>query len=130
MLKPDFGAVDRRIDWNDERIAWVRYLAEDQKMTAREIALEIGLSANQAPRIFELCKRCKIELSGQGGRPRTAGEVRVYSVAISGSHTPLLARLAKRHSRQPGRIAEMLLNAVFETGEPFCENLLDLEAGQ
>lgn len=128
MLKPDFGDVFR-IQWNSERIAWVRYLAEDLKMTAREIALDIGLAANQAPRIFELCKRCKIELPGNG-RPRSAGDARVYSVAIVGTHAPLLARLAKRHQLQPGRLAEMLLSAVFETGEPFCENLLDLEAGQ
>ncbi|MCA1510506.1 hypothetical protein [Bradyrhizobium sp. NBAIM01] len=34
-------------------------------MTAREIALDIGLAANQAPRIFELCKRCDIQLAGR-----------------------------------------------------------------
>ncbi|WP_342740028.1 hypothetical protein [Bradyrhizobium sp. B117] len=70
MLKPDFGSVGRRIEWKDDRIAWVRHLAEAKKMTAREIALDIGLSANQAPRIFELCKRCNTQLLGQAGRDR------------------------------------------------------------
>ncbi|WP_456722145.1 hypothetical protein [Bradyrhizobium sp. USDA 4350] len=100
-------------------------------MTAIEIALDIGLAANQAPRIYELCKRCNIALSGQGGRPkRDPGAAAVYQVAIGGHNAGLLARLAKRHSLHPGRVAEVLLNAVFETGEPFCENLLDLDAGQ
>lgn len=126
MLKPDFGAVDRRIDWNADRIAWVRYLAETKRMTAREIALDIGLAANQAPRIFELCKRCEIQLSGQGGRPRQelAG-ARVYRVGVQNSD--LLILLAVRHSLEPGRVAELILNAAFETGEALCENLLDRE---
>lgn len=128
MLKPDFGAVDRRIDWNAERIAWVRHLAETKRMTAREIALDIGLAANQAPRIFELCKRCDIQLSGQGGRPRQESETRIYRVGVLNSD--VLTRLASRHKLPPYRVAELLLNAAIETGEPFCDNLLDLDAGQ
>lgn len=127
MLKPDFGDVGRRIEWNDDRVAWVRHLVEDRKMTAREIALDIGLAANQAPRIFELCKRCDIVLSGQGGRPRQSPEARIYRVGVHTQNADLLMRLAGRHSLDPGRIAEMILNAAFETGDTFCENLLDLD---
>ncbi|WP_439406419.1 hypothetical protein ACNJX9_34075 [Bradyrhizobium sp. DASA03076] len=131
MSKPNFGAVHRRIEWSDDRIAWVRFLAEERRLTAREIALDIGLAANQAPRIFELCKRCDIQLSGQGGRPRQeiAG-AHVYRVSVQDRNSGLLARLAGRHSLDPGRIAEMIMNAALETGDTFCENLLDLEAGQ
>lgn len=129
MLKPDFGNVDRRIEWNADRIAWVRHLAGQQR-TAIEIAVDIGLAANQAPRIYELCKRCNIALTGQGGRPKRDDDAAVvYRVAIKGSNSALLARIAKRHGIYPGRVAEILLNAVFETGEPFAENLLDLDAG-
>lgn len=129
MLKPDFGRVDRRIEWTDDRIAWVRHLAEGNNMTAREIAVDIGLAADQAPRIFEICKRRDIALTGQGGRPKKAGDATVFSVAVKGSNADILARLAKRHSLYPGKIAELLLNASFEQGEPFCENMLDLDAG-
>jgi len=131
MSKPNFGNVDRRIEWNDDRVAWVRHLAEEKKMTAREIALDIGLAANQAPRIFELCKRCNIQLSGQGGRPRQQSlEARIYRVGIHTRNADLLARLAGRHSLDPGRVGEMILNAALETGDTFCENLLGLDAGQ
>ncbi|WP_035662505.1 hypothetical protein [Bradyrhizobium sp. Ec3.3] len=132
MLKPDFGNVGRRIEWNEGRIAWVRHLAEDRKMTAREIALDIGLAGNQAPRIFELCKRFNIVLSGQGGRPRQESpEARIiYRVGVHVRSADLLSRLAGRHSLDAGRIAEMILNAALETGEPLCENLLDLDAAQ
>jgi hypothetical protein len=132
MLKPDFGDI-RRIEWNADRVAWVRHLAEEKKMTAKEIAADIGLSTSQAPRIFELCKRCNIVLSGSGRRgktPTAPGEGRVYSVAVSLRNGVLLARLAERHSMTPGQVAELLLSAAIETGEPFCLNLLDLEAGQ
>jgi hypothetical protein len=129
MLKPDFGRVDRRIEWTEDRIAWVRHLAEVKNMTAREIAVDVGLSADQAPRIFEICKRCDIALSGQGGRPKPAGAAAIYSVAVAAHHVDLLSRLAKRHALYPGKVAELLLNAALETGGPFCENLLDLEAG-
>ncbi|RXG93022.1 hypothetical protein [Bradyrhizobium zhanjiangense] len=129
MSKPNFGNVDRRIQWNDDRVAWVRHLVEEKGMTAREIAIDIGLAANQAPRIFELCKRCNIQLSGQGGRPRQeAAGARIYRVGVQ--NADLLARLAVRHSLDPDRIAEMILNAAIETGDTFCENLLDLDAGQ
>ncbi|WFT95079.1 hypothetical protein QA633_43700 [Bradyrhizobium barranii] len=129
-MKPDFGNVGRRIEWSDDRIAWVRHLAEDQRMTAREIALDIGLAANQAPRIFELCKRCNIQLSGQGGRPRQeAAGSRIYRVEVQSRNTDLLSHLAARHSLEPGRVAEMILNAAIETGDTFCENLLDLDVG-
>lgn len=130
MLKPDFGYVGRRIEWNDDRVSWVRYLAEEKKMTAREIALDIGLAANQAPRIFELCMRSNIQLSGQGGRPRQAVEARAYSVGVQEQNVRLLMRLARRHSLPPGRVAEMILNAAIETGDTFCENRLDLDAAQ
>jgi len=132
MLKPDFGDVERRILWNDDRIAYVRHLAEQKRMTAREIALDIGLAANQAPRIFELCKRCDIALTGQGGKPKrapAAGASVVYHVAISSEQAAVLDRIGKRHSLYPGRVAEILISAAVETGEHFCENLLDLDAG-
>lgn len=129
MQKPDFGTVSRRIDWNDDRIAWVRFLVEERKLTAREIALDIGLAPNQTPRIFELCKRRNIRLSGLGGRPRQQSpELRMYRVGVPIRNADLLTRLAGRHSVDPGRIAQMILNAAFETGDTFCENLLDLEA--
>jgi len=129
MSKPNFGNVYRRIEWNDDRVAWVRHLVEGKGLTAREIALDIGLAANQAPRIFELCKRCNIQLSGQGGRPRQkAAGARVYRVGIE--NADILARLAARHSLDPGRIAEMILNGALATGDTFCENLLDLDAEQ
>ena len=32
-------------------------------------------------------------------------------------------------SEATGKVAEILLNASFEQGEPFCENMLDLDAG-
>jgi len=130
MLKPDFGrVVDRRIEWTKERIDWVRHLAEDKHMSAPDIAEDIGLARNQAPRIYELCKRCNIALSGQGGRVGTKAEAAVFSVAVRGHNADLLSRVAKRHALPAGKIAEMLLNACFETGEPFCDNLLDLYAG-
>jgi hypothetical protein len=128
MLKPDFGQVDVRIDWTDDRVAYVRHLAE-QGMSASAIAVDIGLSANHAPRIFELCKRHDIRLTGRGGRPRQDAPVVVYRVAIHARNAEILDRLAKRHSLYAGRVAEILLNAAFETGEPFCENLMDLDAG-
>lgn len=128
MLKPDFGAVRRRIEWNDSRVAWVRFLAEEKKMTAREIALDIGLAAKQAPRIFELCKRCDIQLSGQGGRPRQEPvDARAYRVGVQSQNIGLLTRIASRHGLEAGRVAELVLNAALETGEPLCENLLDLD---
>ncbi|RZM99939.1 hypothetical protein CWO91_34775 [Bradyrhizobium genosp. SA-3] len=131
MSKPNFGNVDRRIEWNDDRVAWVRHLVEEKGMTAREIALDIGLAANQAPRIFELCKRCNIQLSGQGGRPRQeAAGARAYRVGVQHRNSGPLARLAARHSLDPSRIAEMILNAAIETGDTFCENLLDLDTEQ
>lgn len=130
MFKPDFGDVGLRIEWNSDRVAWVRHLAEDKRKSAREIALDIGLSANQAPRIFELCKRCNIQLSGQAGRSPKPGDARIYRVGIQGDKVGLLDRLAGRHSMAPAKIAELILNAAIETGEPFCENLLDLDAGQ
>jgi hypothetical protein len=130
MLKPDFGRVSR-IDWTPDRIAYVRHLAEERNMSAREIALDIGLAANQHPRIFELCKRCGIALSGQAGRPRRdTGAARAYSVGVSGRNAALLALLAQRHSTSAGRLVEMLLNAAFETGETFCENLLEMDSGE
>jgi len=125
MSKPDFGNVGGRIEWTAERIAWVRHLAEDRRMTARDIAVDVGLAADQAPRIHELCRRCGIALSGHGGRPRRV----IHQLMISGPNVDLLARLARRHSLHPGRIAELLLNAAFETGETFCENLMDLNDG-
>lgn len=130
MRKPDFGKVDRRIDWTKDRIDWVRYLAGQQK-TAREIALDIGLAPNQAPRIFELCRRCDIALNGQGGRraPPPAADALVFRVAIRGGNIAALKRLTDRHSMHPGAFAELLVNAAIEQGETFCENMLDLEAG-
>lgn len=128
MLKPDFGRVDRRIEWTEGRIAWVRHLAEDKRMTAREIAQDIGLASDQAPRIFEICKRRDIALAGQAGRPKTS-DAAVFRVAVSGRHSEVLARLSKRHGLIAGKVAELLLNASFEQGEAFCENMLDLDAG-
>lgn len=123
MSKPDFGNVGGRIEWTAERIAWVRHLAEDRRMTARDIAVDVGLAADQAPRIHELCRRCGIALSGHGGRPKRGV---IHQVAILGHNVDLLRRLARRHALHPGRLAELLLNAAFETGETFCENLMDL----
>jgi hypothetical protein len=129
MLKPEFGRLDRRIEWTADRIAYVRHLAEDRSMTARDIAADIGLSPDQAPRIFAVCQRFDIALSGQAGRTKAPGAATVYRVAIAGGNADLLARLSKRHSLYPGKVAEILLNASFEQGEPFCENMLDLDAG-
>ncbi|KYK45213.1 hypothetical protein A1D31_35665 [Bradyrhizobium liaoningense] len=113
MSKPDFGKVGRRIEWSDERIAWVRFLAEERRLTAREIALDIGLAAKQTPRIFELCKRCNIQLSGQGSRPRQKSpKTRAYRVGVHTRNADLLTRLASRHSLDPDRIAEMILNGA------------------
>jgi hypothetical protein len=130
MQKPDFGNVNYRIEWTTARVQWVRYLAEDKNMTAREIAADIGLPEDKTPRIFELCKRHDIALTGQGGRPKQdGGDAAVYRIAVTSRHADLLARLARRHSLYPGKVVEMLLNAAFETGEPFCINLLDIDAG-
>jgi hypothetical protein len=129
MLKPDFGRLDRRIAWTPERIAYVRHLAEDHSMSANAIAANIGLAPDQVSRIFAICQRFDIALTGQAGRPKAAGAAVVYRVAISAHNAELLARLSKRHSLYPGKVAELLLNASFEQGEPFCENMLDLSAG-
>ncbi|UVO30515.1 hypothetical protein [Bradyrhizobium arachidis] len=123
MQKPDFGNV-RRIEWNDDRVAWVRRLAEDKSMTAQEIALDIGQAANQAPRLFELCKRRDISLTGTGGRPRR-GEVRI-AVGVPAQYADVLTSIAQRHRMPARRIVELLLNAVLEAGETFCTNLMDL----
>lgn len=100
MLKPDFGDVGRRIEWNDDRVAWVRHLVEDRKMTAREIALDIGLAANQTPRIFELCKRCNIQLSGQAGRGRNVKRGPIASAFRTIAFWPRAPALA---DARPGR---------------------------
>jgi hypothetical protein len=126
MLKPDFGRVDRRVEWTKERVDYIRHLAEEKKMTAREIAADIGFAEDQAPRVFAVCQRNDIALAGQAGRPKAAGTAIVYRVAIGDRNTELLARLARRHALYPGKVAEILLNAAFEQGEPFCENMLDL----
>ncbi|MBB4428409.1 hypothetical protein GGD66_006996 [Bradyrhizobium sp. CIR48] len=51
-------------------------------------------------------------------------------MAVQDRNSDLLARLAARHSLDPSPIAAMILNAAIETGDTFCENLLDLDAGQ
>ncbi|MBH5370959.1 hypothetical protein [Bradyrhizobium glycinis] len=129
MLKPDFGAVGRRIDWHDERVAWGRHLAEDKPMTAREIAADIGLAATQS-RAFLNCasaaiSTCSDRADDRGRKVKRAFIASAFRVAI-----PAFSRLAARHSLDEGRIAERILNAALETGEPLCENLLDLEIEQ
>jgi len=125
MLKPDFGRIDRRIDWTPERIAYVRYLAEERRMPAKEIATDIGLAANQAPRIFELCKRCMIALSGQAGRRRTR-DAMVFPVTVDGKNAATLAQLTSRYGVSHGRVAELIVNGVLEQGTVFAENIVDI----
>lgn len=130
MQKPDFGNVKYRIEWTRDRIAWVRHLAKSGK-SARDIARDIGLSTDQTPRIFAICKRCNIELNGGLGRSpqaATPGQTAMYRIAVQGKNAELLGTLAKRHSLYPARVLEALVNHALETGEALCENLLDLDA--
>lgn len=127
MQRPDFTDAKWRIVWTAERIAYVRHLAEDRKMSARDIALDIGLSAATAPRINATCRRFDIQLTGQAGRPAASG-ARYHRVKVAAKHGPLLEQIARAHDLLPADVAALLIDAVCEQGEAFCKNMLDLGA--
>jgi len=128
MIKPDFGlsnGVYFSIRWTDQRVAYVRYLAEEKGRSAAAIAVDIGLERSQGPRINAVCKRFDIQLRGQSGRPSRLAARHV--VKIPEKYSPLIHRLAVKHSMAAGDLALQLVVHMLDQGEAFLENLLDGE---
>lgn len=127
MIKPDFGLGSGyyTIRWTPERLAYVRHLAESRGLSAAAIAADVGLKKSQGPRISAVCKRFDIQLRGQSGRPsQLAGR---YKVTTPEKFSPLIHRLAVKHSMQPADLAQLLVANMLDQGEAFLENLLDGE---
>jgi len=122
--RPNFEEVNGRFEWTDPRVAYVRHLAEVERMTAREIADDIGLDEKKSPRIWAVAKRHGISLPGRSSRKVNAEHL----VLIDESSAPVLNALAAQYSLRPKNVASLLLNAVLAQGATFCVNLLDLEA--
>ena len=125
MKRPPFETDGRgRVIWTPDRIAYVRHLAEVQHFKAWAIAEDIGIGAENRARVFAICAREGIELTG-GGRPRSRVEL---AVCLSVEHASVVQDLAKRGHVRPRDIAEKLLTACLSEGVTFCANLIDTEA--
>lgn len=125
MDRPDFGIGKYyAVRWTDERIAYLRFCAEERKMSASAIAVDIGLDVRNAPRIREACGRHGIKLEARGGRP--PHRARPILLEIPDAYIPALERLSIKHKLSKADAARRLLAAIFEQGEDFLANLLDL----
>lgn len=124
MQRPDFGIGKFfLIKWTDERKAYIRHLAA-QGLSASQIAVDIGLDAKSGPRINMACRKFGIKLTAKGGRrPQRPPPI---TVEIAENHVPTLGALASKYHLAKVDVARQLLAAMFDQGEAFCDNLLDL----
>lgn len=126
MDRPDFGLGQGGryvIQWTEPRLAYVRHCA-GLKMSAADIAEDIGLRRTQGPRIQMACRTHGIRLSAKGGRPTR--KARSYKVFVPPQFAPLIQRIADRLALPSEDVANRLVAAMFEQGEAFVENMLDL----
>jgi hypothetical protein len=124
MEKPDFGIGKLyTIKWTAPRIAYLRHLAA-QRMSATEIAIDIGLDVNSSKRITEACRKHGIKLRGRPGR--RAHRPHPILIEIPEGSIPVLDRLGAKHGMSKADVARALLAAIFAESEIFLDNLLDL----
>jgi hypothetical protein len=125
VQKPDFGIGKLfAIKWTTERVSYLRYLAE-QKLSAADIAVDIGLGKAGASRVAEAARTNGIKLQGKPGR-RPAKPLPLL-VGVPAEFVPALERLGAKYRRTPADIAQALIAAIFDQGETFLDNLLDLD---
>lgn len=124
MQRPDFGIGKLFvIRWTEPRKAYVRHLA-GRGFSAAEIAVDIGLEASQGPRISMACRKFGIRLHGRGGRkPQRMPPI---TVQIAETNIPVLDVLSTKYGLPKVDVARRLTAAMFEQGEAFLDNLLDL----
>ena len=93
-------------------------------MSAAQIAFDIGIGVRGASRIKEAARANGIKLRGKPGRRPMRS--RTIEIKIGAEYTPMLERLAAKHRLTPIDTARALIAAVFDQGETFVDNMLDL----
>lgn len=124
MDKPDFGIGRLHvIRWTQPLLDHIRGLAEQRK-SASEIAVLIGLDASQHSRISAVCARFDIKLNGRRGR-RPSPMHYLRGVRVSTAHRDLLVNLARKRNSNHDDLITQLIACACEQGETFIANLLD-----
>jgi hypothetical protein len=126
MDRPDFGLGQGGlyvIRWTERRLDYLRHCAE-RRMSAADIAEDIGLQRSQGPRIQMACKVYGIKLSAKGGRP--ARRDRIYKIFIPPQYAPMIQRIADRLAMPSEDVANRLVASLFQKGDTFVENLLGI----
>lgn len=126
MQKPDFG-IGKLLttQWTRDRIDYLKHLA-GLGLSAAEISREIYGHVGKQKGIAAQCNKHGIVLRGRPGRKHSAP--RPISIDIAAVHMTAIVRLAARHKLDPPSVVHRLIDAMFEQGETFVDNLLDLSA--
>jgi hypothetical protein len=119
--KPDFDLVYGRLVRTDDRVAYIRYLAEQEGMTARQIANECGFGDAGTTRIQGIVQREEIRCKNTG-RARSRRDL---LVTVGDEALAMLNKLAEAMGCRPKDIAARLIEAGVAQGETFCKNMLD-----
>jgi hypothetical protein len=128
MDKPDFGIGSYYVTkWTPERLAYVRHLAA-QGYSAAQIAEDIFGTVAKGERIANACRKNGIKLNGRPGRP--PHRARPVVIEVPERFIPTLTKLAVRCKLDRADVMNQLLVAMFEQGEAFLDNLLDLAADE